>query len=139
MMPSTSLDFNFQEVVPSSGSAEGNIIFAEFHTGESYPMPEGSVSIDDLIINAESEPAFAEELENARKLLAEKIYKDNSITALRLRFGWSQRKLAEKLNTSQSHVSKIESGREDLRLSTIRKLASVFNVDEQEIIKALSA
>lgn len=137
MMSSTLKDIEVESIVSLPGSAESNIIFAEFNTAEFSPLPEGSISIDDFIKGVEEDEDLSKELEKARALIAEKFYKEDSITSYRLKHGWSQRELANKLGTSQSHVSKIESGREDLRLSTIQKLAEVFNIDKAEIIKVL--
>ena len=136
-MSSTLQDIEVENTISLPVSDVSNVVFAEFNTGTSYPMPEGSVHIDEFVKDAE-EQGFSAELEEARKIFADKIYKNKSITSIRMSKGWSQRYLAEKLCTSQSHVSKIESGREDLRLSTIKKLAAVFDMEYQEIITALS-
>jgi transcriptional regulator with XRE-family HTH domain len=63
----------------------------------------------------------------------------NIVTALRLKRGWSQKQLAGELGTSQPHVARIEAGTEDLRLSTIVKLAGVLGVQPYEIVQGLTS
>ena len=48
------------------------------------------------------------------------------ITELRKRIGWTQEELAEKLKTKKSVISRMENHSEDIRLSTLQKVASVF-------------
>ena len=53
-------------------------------------------------------------------ILADKIIEE------RKKNGWSQEELAEKLNTKKSVISRMENHSEDIRLSTLQKVASVF-------------
>ena len=79
-------------------------------------------------------------LERARARLAGSIKKSEGPTlrAKRLEMGWSQTKLAELLETSQSHVARIEKGDENLQLSTLRKLCKCFKIDMNSVEKLLS-
>ena len=99
----------------------------------------GFVTMDDFLIDIENDQELSKKLPDARKWVAETFYKDkNSLSKLRLEKGWSQKQLAEKLNTKQPYIARIESGIEDIRLSTIKKLAKVFETDDSEIIRAIS-
>lgn len=48
------------------------------------------------------------------------------IKELRLESGMTQERLAEKLETKKSVISRMENHSEDIRLSTLQKVASVF-------------
>ena len=48
------------------------------------------------------------------------------IKEMRLENGMTQEKLAEKLETKKSVISRMENHSEDIRLSTLQKVASVF-------------
>jgi len=48
------------------------------------------------------------------------------IKEMRLESGMTQEQLAEKLNTKKSVISRMENHSEDIKLSTLQKVASVF-------------
>lgn len=48
------------------------------------------------------------------------------IKEMRIESGMTQEQLAEKLKTKKSVISRIENHSEDIRLSTLQKVASVF-------------
>lgn len=48
------------------------------------------------------------------------------IKTMRIENGMTQEELAEKLNTKKSVISRMENHSEDIRLSTLQKVASVF-------------
>lgn len=48
------------------------------------------------------------------------------IKEMRLKNGMTQEQLAEKLDTKKSVISRMENHSEDIRLSTLQKVASVF-------------
>jgi transcriptional regulator with XRE-family HTH domain len=70
-------------------------------------------------------------LEAGRRWVADAFYGQDGDTlrTLRLRRGWSQTRLATALGTSQSHVARIERGRENLTLETCRKLSRTLGID----------
>ena len=78
-----------------------------------------------------SDESLNAELEKARSWVADEFYAEDgdTIRTTRLRSGWSQAQLASKLETSQSHVARIERGKENLQISTCRKLCRVFGID----------
>jgi DNA-binding XRE family transcriptional regulator len=99
----------------------------------------GFVSMDDFLVDLESDSDFSESLPAGRKWVADSFYKDkNSLSKLRLEKGWSQKQLAEKLNTKQPYIARIENGIEDIQLSTIKKLAKIFGLSILEILEAIS-
>lgn len=123
---------------PSTVKDVGQIIYVKFDTEAAEELPAHSISLDDLLKEFESNPEMAESLSAGRKWVGENYYAgQKTLCSLRLAKGYSQVKLASILGTSQSHVARIESGREDLRLSTIQKLAHALEVSELAIIEAM--
>lgn len=92
------------------------------------------MSIDDLAKKWEKDDKRKSELESARKWIANEVIADEeTIKSYRLKNGWSQVKLADMLNTSQSHVARIEKGTENLTIQTCRKLCHVLNIDMNKL------
>ncbi len=56
-------------------------------------------------------------------------YFTNTLRAARERKGLSQRELSQKVGLPQSHISKIENGTIDLRLSSLVALAHVLDLE----------
>lgn len=125
---------------PESGVAT-NVFFADFDTVKDIPLPDNFKSISDIVERNEQQASRREALERARRSIGDKFYADKpeTIAALRLSRGWSQKQLGDLMGTSQPHIARIESGREDVRLSTIRKIASVFEVPDTQILEALDS
>lgn len=63
----------------------------------------------------------------------------NQIKKLRRQRGWTQAQLADKLNVSTQTVSNWETGLKSPRMGAIEKMATLFNVNESEIISAYPA
>lgn len=55
----------------------------------------------------------------------------------RLSIGFSQRTAAGKIGISQAHLSKIETGRVDARLSTVNKLLKLYEDNSQESVEGI--
>jgi transcriptional regulator with XRE-family HTH domain len=64
-----------------------------------------------------------------RKQLGERVRK------LREKRGWSQEALAHETGFGRSFMSAIERGKKDIRLSTLCKLASLFDVTPAQLLK----
>ena len=60
----------------------------------------------------------------------------NQIKKFRLQHGWTQAQLADKLNVSTQTISNWETGLKSPRMGAIEKMATLFNVNESEIISA---
>lgn len=114
-----------------------NLIFVQL-PGDDLPLPNGFRRLDDIVSGHEKDMNKRRGLAEARKRLASRYPgKLSRFTDLRLKQGLSQRELADLVGTSQSHVARIEAGSEDIRLSTLRKLAKVLNTSVGEIAETL--
>jgi DNA-binding XRE family transcriptional regulator len=105
------------------------------------PLPAGYREIDDVVRTRENNPRHASALARARQRLAahaEDGAKAPTVASLRLGAGLSQAKIAELLGNSQSSYSLIESGRRtDILLSTLKKLAAIFQISLDELDAAI--
>jgi len=57
------------------------------------------------------------------------------VRQLRRRRGWNQEELAYQANIGRSFVGAIETGTKDLRISTLVKLANVFNISVASLLR----
>jgi transcriptional regulator with XRE-family HTH domain len=55
----------------------------------------------------------------------------------RLMRGWSQKELAARVGTSQSYIARLEAGDIDPQVSTLQRLASVFEVPAAALLEAI--
>ena len=115
-----------------------NVTYVEFHSPPKSPLPN-AVDIDDLLTELESQSTEnADGIAQGRQWVAATFYADRlSMAQLRLRKGWSQTELAKHIETSQSHIARIESGITDPQLSTIRKISKALDVPLETLVKAL--
>ena len=65
---------------------------------------------------------------NARKRLA------NNILYFRLKNGWTQADLAEKLNSSSAYISQLENAKRNVTFDYFDKIASVFGIESHELL-----
>lgn len=81
-------------------------------------------------------PSFEQYLAQQMKIKAfRKAYEEEShrleiaykILQLRKKYHFSQKELAQKLDTTQSVVARIETGQQNLTTDTLQKIASVFD------------
>jgi DNA-binding XRE family transcriptional regulator len=105
------------------------------------PLPEGYRDINDVVADHERNPRRAQALARARKLIGnnQALFPVVTLSALRLQKGLSQALLAQRLGTSQSHISRIEAGVEDPRHSTLLKLAEALGETVEVISRAIAA
>jgi DNA-binding XRE family transcriptional regulator len=98
-----------------------------------------SVDIDDLVAEFQSKSATnAKAMSKGRQWVAETFYKDRpNLAQLRLKKGWSQLELAQKAFTSQSYVARLEQGKVDPQMSTVRKIAEALEVSIDVFAEAL--
>jgi DNA-binding XRE family transcriptional regulator len=105
---------------------------------QDVPLPDGFEDIDTAVASLEREPARHTALEEARRRLADRSpEKFSKLAALRMRRGWSQKRLAEAIGTSQPHVARIENGRDNVLLATANELARALDISLEEINDAL--
>jgi DNA-binding Xre family transcriptional regulator len=110
------------------------VAFGEWPTpAVSHP---DSQCIADYIRELEHD-GFGEQLKQGRKSIADWIAPQAGMKRLRLSAGLSQQELAERMETSQSQIARMESGTQDLKLSTLEKLADVLEIDIYRIIDAV--
>jgi len=96
----------------------------------------GGTSIDDLIAGQDEETLSL--MRTARQELAQGLAKTQpaNIRTLRLAKGWTQQELARAVGMSQAQIARLEKYQGDPCLSSIRRLANVFNVGADEIVAA---
>ncbi|HXS51749.1 MAG TPA: helix-turn-helix transcriptional regulator [Usitatibacter sp.] len=101
------------------------------------PAPPDFVEIDAAIAAHESTPIGRDEIAAARKEMAE-IFDRGDITLRKLRLaqGMSQARLAERLGTTQPHIARIESGRCDVQVTTLLRIAGALGQPAQLVIDA---
>lgn len=119
-------------------ATRGDVVhYASFEAAK-FPQPAGCVSISDHIARREEHPDRRALLAAARAELAEALYGGReTVATLRMKRGWSQQQLADAMGTSQPQVARIESGRLDPQLSTLRKLSNALACDMPTVIRAL--
>ncbi len=100
----------------------------------SVDHPDSS-SIQDFVASLEAE-GYGETIQQGRRSLASWIDKKATLRTLRLAAGLSQEQLAAIMDTSQPQIARLESGRQDLSLSTMKRLSVALNVDIHEILDA---
>jgi len=132
------------EFFPTGGTSKPeshpkNDVFRLKHGNDRPATLKEFITLDELIESFSSEPGFEEEMAEANKELASLLYADEpgSFSALRMRAGLSQRKLAERSETSQSHIARIELGQLDPGTDTIARLAAALGVDEATAFMAV--
>lgn len=79
----------------------------------------------------------SEALKDARKAIGGWL--DDSkptLRSLRLQAGLSQEQLASLMETSQPQIARMESGKQDLQLSTLRRFAVVLKIDLHAVVDA---
>lgn len=93
------------------------------------------VSISDFAKRWEEDPRRAEALRRARQRIAQSVDlpANQSLAKLRLQRGLSQTQLAELIGWRQPYVARIEKGQEDLKFSTMEKLANALNISVGDV------
>lgn len=121
---------------PKSGQAK--ILHYQVNAAKGLPVLN-STPIDDFIKEFSDDVEMVDALANARKGLSEVLYGTDAPTfsAIRLSAGLSQDQLAEMAMTSQSHIAKIEAGKNDPGTDVIAKLARALSKDETEVFTAI--
>lgn len=143
LKPTENLDSSstkFFEALPQTGTAKGEVIFAEFSAPPRPLAIPGAIDIDDLVAELEGQSTEnAEAISLGRKWVAENFYADHSSVAqLRLQRGWSQAELARRADTSQPYIARIELGKVDPQISTVKKLAKALDVSVAILVEAIS-
>jgi DNA-binding XRE family transcriptional regulator len=104
-------------------------------------LPADFVDIDHLVEQEEKDHSTHEAIAAGRQAIAEHYYdsEPRRLAWYRLQKGWSQKQLASRLGTSQSYVARLEAGNIDPQLSTLQRLAGVFEIAPADVLDALLA
>jgi DNA-binding XRE family transcriptional regulator len=128
-----------EPLVPGTSTRGSTVVWVDVGPKAAL-LPEGFEDIDDVVAEAEANPKRAAHMERARRDLAEREPdRIKGLAALRLRKGWSQKRLAAEIGTSQPHIARLEIGHEDILMETARRLAAALGVSIIDIDAALLA
>jgi DNA-binding transcriptional regulator YiaG len=99
--------------------------------------------ISNRMAKLEANPVRAAALARARQRVGQWLSEEKlpqlGLAALRMQTGLSQKKLAEKLGTQQSNISRWEKAPGDMQYSTIKSLAIALGVAPTEVIAAIES
>ncbi len=121
-------------------SPADNVYVVEFSPAKPA-LTADSGDFDSLLSELESNPESAKELADGRRWVQQNFYSGEAGTlrSARLSKGFSQQKLADLLGTSQSHIANIESGKNNLLLTTAVKLCEMLDVDLRDLPGMIAA
>ncbi len=125
---------------PRPQSAPAKVIYFNFAIEPEASLPSDFVSIDSLIDEFEADDAGREAMAEARRFVGERFYSSapRGLATFRLAKGWSQKRLAQQLGTSQSHIARIEAGQSDPQISTVRRLCEVLGITIEQFESAFT-
>lgn len=100
--------------------------------------PSNHTTLIELVAEFETDERRRKIIEEARKWSVASFYnKDvDTIRTLRLKKGWSQSRLAQEINTAQSHIARIERGTENVGINICRRLAKALCIDMNKLNEA---
>lgn len=115
---------------PVPASAPANVVWLtiQIENREPLALPDFE-DIAAVVERLEDNPKRSESLAKARRELARTAVARehlSPIARLRLEKGWSQVQLARALETSQSHVARLESKNSDPQFSTLCRVAAAL-------------
>lgn len=94
-------------------------------------IPEGCRTFDDVIKEKLKDTKF----KKAWNELDAEFAAERALIELRMRSNETQKKLADKLNTKQAYISKVENGRVSPTISYIAKMADALNADAEIVFR----
>lgn len=105
------------------------------------PERAGFVTVESIVNKWKSDPRRAAAIERARIRLGKDAQGEGpqGLYHLRLRQGLSQQELAQKIGTSQSRMSLIETGKTVIGFDIYEKLVNTLNVTRDELSSAIAA
>lgn len=131
-----SVDISPKKIVTTA--TDKNVVFCSINL--ELPPRKNISTLSSFLdeLSAEDEN-FDSDMEESRAWVAERYYSnENSLRKMRLSKGWSQSYLAEQLKTSQAQIAKIELKKADPQLTTIKKLAAVFDISVGDMANILA-
>ena len=104
------------------------------------PIPAEYTEVDGVMKRYESDPKRAAALARARLRISDAVVVKGkpTLASLRLGRGLSQVSLANSIGTSQSRLSRIETGLDDILHSTFEKLVGALDVSRDQLAEALA-
>ena len=104
------------------------------------PLPADFIDVDTLVEQEEEDPVVKQAIATGRKVVADAYYSagPQSLSYYRLLNGWSQKELAERMGTSQSYIARLEAGDVDPQVSTLKRLATVFELQPSVLLDAIT-
>jgi ribosome-binding protein aMBF1 (putative translation factor) len=120
-------------------SAPANVIYVDCEYQLTAQPRPGFRRISALVAELEATPEGRAGMEAARRQVGMNLYAQagSPIARARLARGWSQARLAEAVGTSQSHIARMETGRDNVTVATVAKLADALSVDRGELATEL--
>lgn len=141
-VPTTRYSPNFGRAIDaipkSSPSAPPFSIEVLLREQPDAPTRPGFLEIDALVDRYQENPTRQIAMEKARNLIGSDttLGDKSSLKQFRLAKGLSQSNLAAMIGTTQAHVARIESGRYDVQVSTLMRLAGALEVDPTQAVSA---
>lgn len=125
----------------ASGATLSSSVHPLVHTFAVTQLSQKHNDFDALMAELENDPTNAQELAAASTWVADTYYarEGETLRTARLRKGLSQVQLSALLQTSQSQVAKIESGKVDLQQSTLLKLSTALDLDANTLFRLIEA
>ena len=121
-----------------AATSTADVVFREFGTSRPLPLPN-TRSLASLVGEFEADSEMAEHLTEARRNLAAELYADEpeTLSALRLAAGLSQAQLAERADTHQPYIVRLERGQADPSTDMIARLAHALGVNDEQAFRAV--
>jgi len=94
-------------------------------------IPAGCRTFDEVIKEKLKDTGF----KKAWNELDAEFATERALIELRMRGNETQKKLADKLNTKQAYISKVENGRVSPTISYIAKMADALNADAEIVFR----
>lgn len=138
----TSSDVLLPLDIPQTESEEPEIFLVAVDGANTRPRHsgiEGSTPIDEFIANLESQPDWAQSLAESRQEIATDIAPLSKLSEMRLSRGLSQKQLAEISGCSQPQLARLERGRGNPSVGTLRRIASALGVQLESVVSAFEA
>jgi DNA-binding XRE family transcriptional regulator len=122
-----------------TSTAASSLVY-EVNVGQADIIEDECVSASELMELWSDSEADQALVQDGRRWVADTLYRDQPATprVYRLHRGLSQAQLATRAATSQPHIARIESGSEDIRLSTARKIADALEISLEQFEQAIN-
>ncbi|MFV3380317.1 helix-turn-helix domain-containing protein [Pseudomonas sp. NY15354] len=113
--------------------SETNTPIRNVHTGvfsvRASDLASAHTDFDALLTELESNPENSEDLARAGSWVADVLLPEGeTLRSARRRKGFSQKRLAEIIGSTQPHLSNIESGKGDLMFETVVRLCKALDI-----------